>query len=150
MKLGALLGPDVLEIVRDDPAALGEGLRDVHPADVSDLAEEPPRGDRLRVLENLHEPQLGNVLIYLGGETLREALTRLDKKRLAKALDALEPDDAARLLSILSEEKRAPVLSNMSARDAAAARGLLNYEDGSAGRLMTEKVLRVRPGWNVS
>jgi magnesium transporter len=149
MKLGALLGPDVLEIVREDPAALREGLREVHPADVVDLLEEIPREDRIRVLDALDEKQLGGTLIYLGGETLREGMQRLPPPKLAKALDTLEPDDAARLLSYLPEQKRAPVLSGMSARDAAAARGLLSYEKGTAGRLMTGKFVKVRPEWTV-
>src|SRR5947207_3126062 len=150
MKLGALLGPDVLEIVREDPAALREGLREVHPADVVDLLEEIPREDRIRVLDALDEKQLGGTLIYLGGETLREGMQRLPPPKLAKALDTLEPDDAARLLSYLPEQKRAPVLSGMSARDAAAARGLLSYKEGTAGRLMTGKFVKVRPEWTVA
>lgn len=150
MRLGSVLGPDVLEIVRDDPASLREGLSDFHAADVADLLYEIPREDRLHVLSNLDEEQLGPVLSYLGGGVLRLALTRLPYGKLARALDALEPDDAARLLSFLPEEKRIPVLSQMSARDAAAARGLLAYEPGTAGRLMTGKLVKVRPSWTVA
>ncbi|MBL8113292.1 MAG: magnesium transporter, partial [Acidobacteria bacterium] len=150
MRLGTLLGPDVLEIVREDPSALREGLAEFHPADVADLLDEIPREDRVRVLENLDAATLGNLLVYLGGESLKIALTRLSHDLLAKALDTLEPDDGARLLSFLPEEKRFPVLNKMSALDAAAARGLLSYEPGSAGRLMTDKLVKVRPEWTVS
>ncbi len=149
MKLGSILGPDVLEIVRDDPEALDEGLKDLHPADIADLLLEIPREDRLRVLEHLEPELLGQVLSFLGGGVLKLVLTRLPHKKLALALDTLEPDDAARLLSFLGEEKRYPVLSNMSARDAAAARGLLAYEPGTAGRLMTGKFVKVKPEWTV-
>jgi len=122
----------------------------VQPADVADLLEELPREDRLRVLENLDAAQLGGVLIYLEGESLRHALMRLAPPILARALDALEPDDAARLLAFLSEERRSRVLAGMSARDAAAVRGLLSYEEGTAGRLMTGKFVKVRPEWSVA
>ncbi len=150
MRLGAILGPDVLEIVRDDPASVREGLKDFHPADVADLLAEIPREDRLFVLSTLDEEQLGPVLSYIGGGVLKLALTRLPPAKLARALDALEPDDAARLLSFLAEEKRIPVLHQMSARDAAEARGLLAYEPGTAGRLMTGKFVRVSPSWTVA
>ncbi|MCC6133276.1 MAG: magnesium transporter [Acidobacteria bacterium] len=150
LKLGTILGPDVLEILRDDPEALGEGLRDFHPADIADLLYEIPREDRLTVLEHLDSDILGQVLTYLGGGVLRLALTRLPHKMLGRALDTLEPDDGARLLSFLPEEKRLPVLANMSARDAAEARGLLAYEPGTAGRLMTGKLVKVRPEWTVA
>lgn len=148
MKLGALLGPDILELVREDPAAL-KALGEFHPADVADLLNEIPREDRVRVLEALDEPQLGGVLPYLSGEILRIVLPRLESKRLAKALDAIEPDDAARLLEFLPEEKRAPVLDAMSAKDAAAARGLLRYPPGTAGRLMTGKFVKLSPDGQV-
>ncbi len=150
MRLGTLLGPDILEIVRDDPASLREGLEDFHAADIADLLEEIPREDRLRVLENLSANQIGGILTYLSGETLKVALTRLSPKVLAGALDTLETDDAARLLSFLTQEKRIPVLAGMSAKDAAAARGLLTYEPGTAGRLMTAMFVRVKPEWTVN
>lgn len=150
MRLGSLLGPDVLEIVQDDPAALREGLQGFHPADIRDLLAEIPREDRLRVLEHLEEAQLGSVLTYLEGGELRMALTRLDPKRLGPALDAIEPDDAVRLLSFLPEEKREPVLKQMSAGDAARARGLLAYTPGTAGRLMTDKFVRISPRFSVA
>jgi magnesium transporter len=149
MRLAHVLGPDVEEILRDDPGALREGLADFHPAEVTDLLEELSREDRVRVLENLSEEQVGAVLSYLSGRTLFLALTRLDHSFLARALDSLEPDDAANLLSIIPEEKRLPVLELMSAGDAAAARGLLRYDPGTAGRLMTDKFVRVRPEWTV-
>ena len=150
MRLGSLLGPDVFEIVRDDPSSLREGLREFHAADVADLLDEMPPEYRLRVLENLDETQLGHVLTYGSGGVLKVALTRLDTKKLAAAMDAVEPDDAARLLSFLSEGRRIPVLQNMSARDAAEARGLLAHEAGTAGRLMTGKFVRVKPSWTVA
>jgi len=150
MRFGSLLGPDVLEIVREDPSALREGLGEVHPAEVAELLYELPREDRLKVLENLGERQVGEILTYLSGKTLTLALTRLDPAFLARALDEIETDDAAKLLSILPEERRAPVLGLMSAGDAAAARGLLNYEPGTAGRLMTGKFVRLDLSWTVA
>ncbi|MFN7986921.1 MAG: magnesium transporter [Thermoanaerobaculia bacterium] len=149
MRIGDLLGPDVLEIVRDDPAALREGLWDFHPADVADLLAAIPREDRIPVLAQLRDEQLGGVLSYIGGGVLRMALTRLPPAKIAAALDTLEPDDSARLLSFLPEGRRLPVLNRMSARDAAAARGLLAWEPGTAGRLMTDRFVKVGPDWTV-
>lgn len=150
MRIGELLGPDVLEIIREDPAALREGLWDFHPADVADLLSAIPREERLGVLEQLREEQLGGVLSYLGGGVLRMALTRIPPAKIAAALDSLEPDDAARLLSFLPEGRRVPVLARMSAKDAAAARGLLAWEPGTAGRLMTDRFVKVDPDWTVA
>lgn len=145
MNLGDLLGPDVLEIMREDPEAVRDALAAMHPADVAEVVSGLPREDRLRVLQQLDPEHLGNTLAYADGETTRIAITRIAPEVLALALDVLEADDAAQILSALPEEKRAPVLQKMRVGDAAAAGQLLRYEPGTAGRLMTSKFVRVRP-----
>lgn len=145
VNLGDLLGPDVLEIMREDPEAVREALAAMHPADVAEVLGGLPREDRLRVLQQLDPEHLGNTLAYADGETTRIAITRIGPDVLAPALDVLEADDAAQILSALPEEKRAPVLQKMRVGDAAAAGQLLRYEPGTAGRLMTSKFVRVRP-----
>ncbi|MGZ5476016.1 MAG: magnesium transporter [Thermoanaerobaculia bacterium] len=145
MHLGDLLGPDVLEILREDPAAVREALATMHPADVAEVVSGFQREDRLRVLDQLEPPHLGDTLVYADGETIKLALIRCAPERLAIALDHLEPDDVANILSAIPEEKRAPILEKMKAGDAAAAGHLLRYEPGTAGRLMTAKFVRIRP-----
>jgi magnesium transporter len=148
--LGELLGPDIVEILREDPSALREPLREIHAADLGEIVSALSREDRLRVFEQLDDDRLGEALSYADGQTLKVVLTRMPHKRIAAALDHLESDDAANILSALPEEKRAPILDQMQAGDAAAARGLLKYEPGTAGRLMTTKFVRIRPDWSVS
>jgi len=145
VNLGDLLGPDVLEIMREDPEAVRDALLAMHPADVAEVVSGLPREDRLRVLQQLDPEHLGNTLAYADGETIKIAITRIGPDVLAPALDVLEADDAAQILSALPEEKRAPVLQKMRVGDAAAAGQLLRYEPGTAGRLMTSKFVRVRP-----
>ncbi|HJQ39242.1 MAG TPA: magnesium transporter [Thermoanaerobaculia bacterium] len=145
MNLGELLGPDVLEIMQEDPGAVREALAMMHPADVAEVVSGLPREDRLRVLQQLDAAHLGNTLSFADGETIKIALNRLPPDALAAALDHVEADDAAEILSAIPEEKRAPILQKMQAGDAAAAGQLLRYEPGTAGRLMTTKFVRIRP-----
>jgi magnesium transporter len=150
MRLSDIAGPDVAEIIREDPAALGEGLSVFHPADIADLLQGLTREDRVRLLEHLDDETLGNTLSYADGETLKLALSRLTPQRLASALDVLEPDDAASVLSLVPEEKRSPILDAMTTGEAAAARGLLRFDPGTAGRLMTDKFVSIGPDWTVT
>jgi magnesium transporter len=149
MKISSVLAADVVEIARVDPAALREGLAGLHGADVAELLTEIDREPRITVMEHLAPATLGESLVYAGGETLKLALTRISPAVLAPALDTLEPDDAVSLLSFLPEEKRAPLLQSMP-RHAASARRLLTYDPGTAGRLMTDKCVRIGPQWTVA
>jgi len=142
--LGDLLGPDVLEILREDPSAVRDALNTMHPADVAEVVSGLPREDRLRVLGQLDAQHLGDTLVYADGETMKIALNRFTAAQLAAALDHLEPDDVASILSAIPEEKRAPILEKMKAGGAAAAGRVLRYEPGTAGRLMTAKFIRTR------
>ena len=144
MHLGDLLGPDVLEILREDPSAVRDALNTMHPADVAEVVSGLPREDRLRVLGQLDAQHLGDTLVYADGETMKIALNRFTAAQLAAALDHLEPDDVASILSAIPEEKRAPILEKMKAGGAAAAGRVLRYEPGTAGRLMTAKFIRTR------
>jgi magnesium transporter len=145
VNLGDLLGPDVLEILREDPGAVREAMETMHPADVAEVLSGFQREDRLRVLAQLDPRHLGDTLVYADGETVKIALLRFPPETLAAALDRLEPDDVAGILSVLPEEKRAPILQKLKGGAAAAAARLLHYEPGTAGRLMTAKFVRVRP-----
>lgn len=149
MHLGELLGPDVLEILNEDPAAVREALASMHPADVAELLSGFQREDRLRMLAQLEPVHLGDTLVYADGETIKLALTRCAPETIAAALDHLESDDVANVLSAIPEEKRAPILTKMRSADAAAAGRLLRYEPGTAGRLMTSKFVRIRPEQSV-
>src|SRR5262249_19713580 len=137
MHLGELLGPDVLEILNEDPAAVHEALASMHPADVAELLSGFQREDRLRMLAQLEPVHLGDTLVYADGETIKLALTRCAPASIAAALDHLEADDVANILSAIPEETRGG--------DARAAGRLLRYEPGTAGRLMTSKFVRIRP-----
>jgi magnesium transporter len=101
-------------------------------------------------MRHLDPAKLGETLVYAGGETVKLALTRLPANLLAPALDNLEADDAVSLLSFLPEERRVPLLAGMSAGHALAAAKLLTYGEGTAGRLMTDKFVRIRPEWTVA
>jgi magnesium transporter len=57
----------------------------------------------------------------------------------------MDPDDAADLLGEMTPERVTALLAAMEPDDAAEVRALLRYPPQSAGRLMTEKFVRVRP-----
>ena len=90
------------------------------------------------------------VLSELKGETLRVVLHRASPEKLGSYLDRLPADEVTFLLEHLTQRQREAVLAKMSPRDAAEAERLLRYPARTAGRLMTEKVARIRPDWTIA
>lgn len=150
MSLAKVIGPDIEELIRENPQELPAAIAELHPADIAELMDELSRDDRIVLFEVLPPERGAAVLSELKGETLRVVLHRASPEKLGSYLDRLPPDEVTFLLEHLSQRQREAVLAKMSPRDAAEAERLLRYPARTAGRLMTEKVARIRPEWSVA
>jgi magnesium transporter len=125
-----------------------EGLRELltthHPADIADIVERIEDDDtRLRVFELLPLEQAAEVLHEMGGHATRELIDDLSSDQVGDLLDQLSMDDAVELLTEDVPERQKELLALMEPDDAAEVRDLLQYPPDSAGRLMTEKYVRI-------
>ncbi len=150
MSLAKVIGPDIEELVRDNPGELPAALANMHPADVAELLEDLTREDRVVVFDALPPEQGAAVLSELKGETLRLVLHRASPAKLGAELDRLPADEVTFLLEHLSQRQREGIVAKMSPRDAAEVERLLRYPPRTAGRLMTEKFATIRPEWTVA
>jgi magnesium transporter len=150
MSLAKVIGPDIEELIRENPKALADAVKDLHPADLAELLDELPREDRLVLFEALPAEQGAAVLSELKGETLRLVLHRASPQKLGAELDRLPADEVTFLLEHLTQRQREAILEKMSPRDAAEAQRLLRYPTRTAGRLMSEKFATIRPEWTVA
>src|SRR5207344_803218 len=141
---------DIQELIRENPQELAAAVQDLHPADIAELLDELPREERLVLFEALPTEQGAAVLSELKGETLRLLLHMAAPQKLGAYLDRLPADEVTFLLEHLTQRQRETVLAKMSPRDAAEAERLLRYPPRTAGRLMTEKVARIRPEWTAA
>jgi magnesium transporter len=150
MSLAKVIGPDIAELIRENPAELPAAVASIHPADLAELLDDLPSEDRLTLFEVLPADQGAAVLSELKGETLRLILHRASPAKLGAKLDRLPADEVTFLLEHLSQRQREAILQKMSPRDAAEVQRLLRYPPRTAGRLMTEKFATIRPGWTVA
>lgn len=150
MSLAKVIGPDIEELIHQNPKELAAAVADIHPADLAELLEDLPREDRVVLFEALPPEQGGPVLSELKGQTLRLILHRASPAVLGAELDRLPADEVTFLLEHLTQRQREAILANMSPRDAAEVQRLLRYPARTAGRLMTEKVATIRPDWTVA
>jgi magnesium transporter len=150
VSLAKIIGPDVEELIRENPQDLAAAVKDLHPADIAELLDELTREDRIVLFEALPTEQGAAVLSELKGETLRLILHRASPQKLGAELDRLPADEVTFLLEHLTQRQREAILEKMSPRDAAEAKRLLRYPPRTAGRLMSEKFATIRPEWTVA
>ena len=116
-----------------------------HPSDIADVIDRLDDEDKVKVFRLLTHRQAADVLDETSGDATRELLENLPKEEVGDLLDSLPMDDVAEILAEDVPERQQELLAAMEPRDAAEVRTLLSYPPQSAGRLMTDKFVRVQP-----
>jgi CBS domain-containing protein/sporulation protein YlmC with PRC-barrel domain len=105
---------------------------------------------RTEVIAALDDERLADVLEELDEADQIRVIGRLEVERAADVLEAMGPDDAADLLSELPPETAEKLLSLMEPDEADPVRQLMNYDDESAGGLMTSEPVILPPNATVA
>ena len=153
-RLRAVLRPDSdsgeLDVEGRDAALVAE-LEGVHPADIAEAMNQLADADALAIFRVLDNARAAETLDELDSDTARYLLDNDVPGRIADLLDILPMDDAAEVLAEMQEsnpEQAEEILESLEQRspeDAAEVRELLSYREQTAGRLMTDKFIRVTP-----
>jgi len=114
-----------------------ESHDDLKPADFADALHEMDEKRRLEVATELQDDRLAEVLQELPDDEQVAILSSLDTERAADVLEEMDPDDAADLLSELPETQKESLLGLMEPDEAEDVRRLLEYEENTAGSMMT-------------
>lgn len=122
----------------DEPGIL-ELLDELHPSDIADLLESVEREElKLTIVRALPLELASEALAEMEeGEDRGELLAALAPATRAALLSELEVDDAADLIAELDPPEQARVLAELPADEAVELRGLLRYDEETAGGLMT-------------
>lgn len=110
---------------------------DLKAADFADALQEMSDKRRIEVASELQDERLADVMSELPEEDQVALLSALDNERAADVLEEMDPDDAADLLADLPQAKAEELLLLMEPEEAEDVRRLLQYEEGTAGALMT-------------
>lgn len=119
-------------------------LIELHPADIADLIEEMDYKRRANFMENLDDQQAIDALEELNLDTQVEIIEQMDAQRASDILEEMSPDQAADILAELPTEKSEGLLQLMELDDAEEVRELMQYEQGTAGALMTNEFIAFR------
>jgi magnesium transporter len=139
----------ILKDLHSDPAALAAMLRDEDVGDIAAVMDQLESGQCEQVLRALDKERAAELLTQLEPELTRELVCSLDPPQFEHVLRELSPREAARVAA----EAPSAYLEAAKAKEptiATDAKSRAEYPEGSAGRLMTNQFIRLRPDMRVA
>jgi magnesium transporter len=148
--IGNIIGPEIRELIEArNFAALRGVLADFSPADVAELITDVAEDEQAIVFRLLPHQQATDVMEYLEPDAQQTVLRAMGREEAARILNEMSADDRTALLEELPGAAVAQMLTLLSPQERAIAQSLLNYPEGSVGRLMTPDFVSVPAHWNV-
>ncbi len=148
MRLATLLGPDVKELLHDDPDQVRALLEEIHAEDIADLVSELSSEDASTLLSRLEPSEAAPIFERLPMHEQQEILAHMAPEVAAQIAGAMASDDRADLFQGLPEHVGDALLSNLQRVDPEAAeevREIEKWPETSAGHLMTTRYVSVLP-----
>src|SRR5262245_64189248 len=121
-------------------ADAGDG---VPPAAPASALRELPQDDQVRVFRLLPSAQAGDVLSELDDPLLRELVRSLDETEVSRILDTMPSDHVVEVVEELPREEADKILDLMEEEKSEEVQELLEYGEGTAGRLMSQHFVAV-------
>ena len=118
-------------------------LANIHPAELADIVEELSADERSSIIESLDEETAAETLAELDDRLQPEVVETLGREKVGDILEEMDPDEAADLLAELPPETSKELLEELPRDDAQEVKRLLQYEERSAGGMMTTEFVLV-------
>ena len=141
--LGALLAPDIMNLLDESPADVAAETEELHPNDLADVAEAMPRDKVRALLDALGPERAASVLEYLDEDLRNEILEGMSAEDAAELVSEMTPDERADVLDELDEETASEILEELPAEERRATQALLAFDPDTAGGLMTTEFVSV-------
>ncbi|HKK93239.1 MAG TPA: magnesium transporter [Longimicrobiales bacterium] len=136
---------ELLEQGRIDELAEVVQDLDLHASDVADLIEDLDEAAQLAFIRALPPEVASEAITEMAeGEEAGDLLAALDPERGAALIHELADDDAADLIQELEPEEAARILAALPRKEAVDLRGLLLYDEETAGGLMTTELVAIQ------
>jgi magnesium transporter len=116
-------------------------IHDLHPSDIADIIEELDRSNRSSVFRALDTETAAETLQEVDPRLQLSLIETAAPEKASDILESMEPDEAKEFLAELPEEKMETLMGTMEEPYRERVEGLLQYEEGTAGSIMTTDFL---------
>ena len=129
---------------------LADLLEEAHAADVATALREQPLTEQVQLFRLLAPLHAGQVLSELDDATRTELVRALDEHEVSRILDRMPPDHVVEVVEELPKEQADKILDLMEEEKSEEVQELLDYGEGTAGRLMSPRFVAVNEHMTVS
>jgi magnesium transporter len=140
---------EFVNLIESDPARRVklrisyDRLAELHPADIADILEDLSYNEQRALIESLDDETAAHALSEIPTKMQADLLESISTEKAADIVEEMPPDEAADVLNQLSPETSAEVLADMEKDEAKEVRGLLAFEENTAGSMMTTELVVV-------
>lgn len=127
-----------------------EAIKRLRPSELADLLEDLGRKERQGLLEALDPSSAADALEEMDQRELESLLRESEPERAAGLVASMEPDEAVDALRDLDEDEREDLLSRMPEEKAEALERLLDFEEDTAGGVMTSTLVALSRSLSVA
>lgn len=139
-----LLEKIVADLNAGNHETLKTTLEDTHPSVVANLIESLPQEHRNDLWEAVPEHQEAEILTHLHDDARDSVINLMEGNALLAAAEAMAPEDLAEIIDDLPQERSDALLEALDDDYRKRLEFVLNFEENSAGRLMSRDVVSVR------
>ena len=153
MRLASLLGPDLKQILKEDPSQLKDLLDEIHAEDLADIIGDLEPDEAAQLLAQLPAEDAADIFERLEEHEQGELVDIMPPESVAQIASEMAPDDRADFFSLLPEavgDRLMETLERVDPKAAEDVREIEKWPNTSAGHLMTTDYVHVSPDVIVS
>jgi magnesium transporter len=153
MRLASLLGPDLKQVLKEEPDQVRELLDEIHPEDLADIVSELDPDEAAELLARIPAEDAVSIFERLDEHEQEELVEQMPTESVAEIVSEMASDDRADLFSALPEAVGEQVFEALRRVDPQAAqevREIEKWPETSAGHLMTTDFVSVAPRMHVA
>ncbi len=148
--IGNIIKPELIDLIKQRGfAKLRDVLVEFEPVELAEILADFDPSEQAVFLRLLPTERAADVFEFLEIDVQEKLVEALSSEELAGLINEMDPDDRTAILEDLPENVSTRLLNLLNPDERRMADELLNYPEGSIGRLMVPQFVEINENWNV-